>query len=270
MIWFAVLAAVSIFAWMYRREYPLAAYGWFGFLLLLAPTSSVIPIRDVIAERRIYLPFICLLFITAEFLRRIRIQPAMLASALGVVLVVASYATYQRSKVWATTLAFWSDTAAKSPGNARAHFQLAYAQWKAGNCSQAVENYAKVATLQKPDDRLLVDWALALDCLNKPDEAVAKLRQAAAHAPSALIYAQIGMIYGKRDRFEDSIAALDQAAKLEPRFEMTYVYRGNLHLTRGEYQTAAGWYRHALAINPNNQTARNALALAEQKARGAR
>ena len=42
----------------------------FGFLILLAPTSSVVPIRDVAVERRLYLPFICLLFITVDFLRR--------------------------------------------------------------------------------------------------------------------------------------------------------------------------------------------------------
>jgi tetratricopeptide (TPR) repeat protein len=263
-IWLVVLIAISVFAWMHRRSYPLAAFGWFGFLLLLAPTSSVVPIRDVIAERRLYLPFICLLLITAEFLRRIRIQPVMLASALGVVLVIASYATYQRSQVWSTALAFWTDTAAKSPNNARAQFQLAYAQWKEGRCSESADNYAKVAKLQKPDDRLLIDWALALDCLDKPDEAVSKLRQAAAMAPSALIYAQIGMVYGTRGKMDEAITALEQAEKLDPRFEMTYVYRGNVQAARGDYKNAADWYRRALSLNPNNETAQNGLAIAER------
>jgi tetratricopeptide (TPR) repeat protein len=172
-------------------------------------------------------------------------------------------ATYQRSKVWSTALAFWADTAAKSPDNPRAVFQLAYAQWKNGHCSQAVENYARVAKLQKPDDRLLVDWALALDCLDRPDEAVAKLKQASALSPSALIQAQIGMIYGKRNRSDEALATLAEAEKLDPRFEMTYVYRGNIHFARGELQTAAGWFRHALNINPNNDTARVALTRTE-------
>jgi tetratricopeptide (TPR) repeat protein len=269
-LWLAVLVAISVAAWKYRREYPLAAFGWFGFLLLLAPTSSVIPIRDVIAERRVYLPFICLLLMTVGFLRRIRVQPLMLASALALVLVVASFATHRRSGVWATALAFWTDTAAKSPGNARAQFQLAYAQWKEGRCAEAVENYGKVAKLEKPDDRLLVDWALALDCVDKPDEAVAKLRQAAAIAPSALIYAQIGMVYGKRNRFDEATVALNEAEKLDSRFEMTYVYRGNIHAAKGEYARAADWYRHALAMNPRNETARNALAVAEQNVGKAR
>ena len=264
------LLGVTVLAWRCRKQYPLAAFGWLGFLLLLAPTSSVVPIRDVIVERRLYLPFICLLLITVDFLRRWRTSPALLASVFGLVLVAGAAASYQRNHVWSTALTFWTDAAAKSPGNARAQFQLAYAQWKNGDCASAVANYEKVAALQKPDDRLLVDWALALDCVDKPDQAVAKLRQAAALAPSALIHAQIGMVYGKRGRNEEALTALAEAEKMNPAFEMTFVYRGNVFAARGDLPGAIAWYKHALAINPNNETARTALAAAEQRLRQAR
>ena len=261
------LLAVSFFAWKYRKQYPLAAFGWFGFLLLLSPTSSVVPIRDVIVERRVYLPFICLLLITVDFLRRWRPSPALMAAVFVLVLAVSAVASYQRNHVWSTALAFWTDAAEKSPRNPRAQFQLAYAQWKGGNCQAAVVNYEKVAKLQKPDDRLLVDWALALECVDKPDEAVAKLRQAAALAPSALIQAQIGMIYGKRNRQEEALAALALAEQIDPAFEMTYVYRANILAARGDLAGAVAGYRRALAINPRNDVAQSALAAAEQRLR---
>jgi tetratricopeptide (TPR) repeat protein len=261
----AALVVVTVLAWMYRKRYPLAAFGWFGFLLLLAPTSSVVPIRDVIVERRLYLPFICLLLITLDFLRRWRVSPALLGTVFALLLTASAVASYQRNRVWSSALAFWTDAAEKSPNNARARFQLAYAQWKRGDCQTAVGNYEKVAALQKPDDRLLVDWALALDCVGKPDEAVAKLRQAAAIAPSAVIQAQIGMVYGKRNRHDEALAALAEAEKLNPAFDMTFVYRGNIFAARGDLTTAAAWYRHALALNSNNEVARSALAMAEQR-----
>jgi protein O-mannosyl-transferase len=247
------IVAVSFAAWKYRRDYPLASFGWFGFLLLLA--------------RRLYLPFLCLLLMTLEFLRRWRTSPAILATVFGVVLATGAVASWQRNHVWSSALAFWSDAAEKSPKNGRAHFQLAYAQWKNGDCTAAVENYQKVAALEKPDDRLLVDWALALDCVDKPDEAVAKLREAAALAPSALPYAQIGMVYGKRNRHEEALAALAEAEKLDPRFDMTFVYRGNILAARGDLSGAVAWYKHALALNSNNTTARSGLAIAEQRLR---
>src|SRR5512143_4147669 len=45
----AALIALIAAAWIYRRRWPLAAFGVFMFVLLLAPTSSFIPISDVSA-----------------------------------------------------------------------------------------------------------------------------------------------------------------------------------------------------------------------------
>jgi hypothetical protein len=65
------LLALAAAAWIYRKRWPLASFGVFVFLLLIAPTASVIPIRDVFAERRVYLPFLGLIFIALELLRRL-------------------------------------------------------------------------------------------------------------------------------------------------------------------------------------------------------
>ena len=130
------LLALAVLAWRFRREYPLASFGYFGFLILLAPTSSVVPIKDVAVERRLYLPFICLLLITVDFIRRWNASRGLVAGALTAVCAVAAVASYQRNQVWGSALAFWQDTAAKSPTNARAQFQLAYAQWQNGQSSR--------------------------------------------------------------------------------------------------------------------------------------
>ena len=75
------LLALAVVAWRYRREFPLASFGYFGFLLLLAPTSSFVPIRDVAVERRLYLPFICLLLITVDLLRRWKTSRMVMAGS---------------------------------------------------------------------------------------------------------------------------------------------------------------------------------------------
>ena len=83
----AGLLIATVLAWIYRRRFPLASYGWFVWIILLAPTSSFVPIRDPMAERRMYLPFIGLLFITVEFLRRWKVSRNALIAALAAVLV---------------------------------------------------------------------------------------------------------------------------------------------------------------------------------------
>src|SRR5579871_3994255 len=94
------LLAASVAAWIYRRRFPLASFGWFTFLLLLAPTSSFVPIRDPIAERRLYLPFIGLLFITVDLLRRWKTGKSTIVAVLGVVLAAEAVLAYQRNELW--------------------------------------------------------------------------------------------------------------------------------------------------------------------------
>jgi protein O-mannosyl-transferase len=261
------LVALAVVAWRYRREFPLASFGYFGFLLLLAPTSSFVPIRDVAVERRLYLPFICLLLITVDLLRRWRASRMVMAGTMAAACAVAGTLTYQRSAVWSSALALWEDTSAKSPGNARAKFQLAYAQWQNGQCAPAAATYEQVSRMQKPDDRLLIDWAYALECAGKPDEAVAKVREAIKTQPSAHSYAVIGMIYGKQGRAEEALEALNSAEKADPNFDMTYVYRGNIYASRGQMAEAATQYRRALSINGNNLAAQQGLTMAQTPSR---
>ena len=104
-----------------RSRFPLAAYGFFVFLVLLAPTSSFIPIHDVFVERRLYLPFIGMLLIALECLRRLAVPPRTLALGLACVVLVCGYMTWRRAHVWASVTSLWEDSAAKSPGKPRAH-----------------------------------------------------------------------------------------------------------------------------------------------------
>lgn len=254
------LVALVALAWIYRKRFPLASYGFFVFLLLLAPTSSFIPIRDLLVERREYLPFLGLELIVLEFLRRWKTSPAALAGTLGAVLAMAGILTYQRNQVWSSTIGFWEDAVAKSPRKARPRFQLAYALYDEQRCAEAVHSYEAAAKLQPLDYELAVDWALALDCAGKPDEALAKLRQAAVFEKSAHVYTQIAKVYAGQRRFDEALAALAEAEKLNPRFDVTYYYRGNIYALQGNVQGAVAEYRRALRINPNNTVVRDALA----------
>jgi Tfp pilus assembly protein PilF len=256
------LLAVTIAAWVYRRRFPLASYGWFVFLILIAPTSSFVPIKDPFAERRLYLPFIGLLFITVEFLRRWKTSRNALITVLSLVLVAEAAATYQRNQVWSTAIDMWSDTVAKSPNKRRPRFQLAMAYFQAGHYPEAIEDFEKAAQIEPPNFDLLVDWALAYDGVGKPAEAIAKLRQAAALEKSAHVYSQIGMEYGKMGQYPQALDALDMAIRLDPNFMggMSYVYRGDVFNVQGNKLQAAQEYRHALAIDVNNSVAREKLA----------
>ena len=213
------LAAVTVLAWIYRRRFPLASYGWFVFLILIAPTSSFVPIRDPMAERRLYLPFIGLLFITVEFLRRWKTSRNSMIAVLSAVLLVEGVFTYQRNELWASAIDIWNDTVAKSPGKVRPRYQLAYVYYQAGQCSDAAEQYGKTAELSnRVGADLLLDWALAYDCAGRSEDALAKLKLAAERMPNAHIYSQLGMEYGKMGRYRGGVGGPREGAEEKPAF----------------------------------------------------
>ena len=256
---FLGLAAVSVAAWIYRRKYPLASYGWFTFLILIAPTSSFVPIRDPIAERRLYLPFIGLLFITVEFVRRWKTSRTTLIGVLGIVLLAEAALSYQRNELWGSATALWRDTARKSPHKVRPQFQLAYVEFQQQACSAAVDDYAKAARIAPPTDDLLIDWALAYDCAGQSDGAIEKLKQAAALRPSAPVYSNLAREYGKTGKYPEALEALEKAEKADPKFAMTYYTRGAVYESEGNRAQAIDEYRRALNLDGHIQAARAAL-----------
>jgi tetratricopeptide (TPR) repeat protein len=267
----AILALVAA-AIFFRRRYPLASYGFLVYVLLMAPTSSFVPIRDPIAERRLYLPMFGLLLVAVAALARLRVDRRKLAAALCGVVAVLAFLTYQRNQLWASDIAIWEDAARKSPGKQRVHFQLAHTYYSHGmaeqspeRCRDAIARYAEAARVQKPDYGLLVDWGLAYDCAGQPDAAIAKLREAAALKPTAHVYSQIGMVYAKRSEWPEALAALDQAEKLDANFDMIYDNRGGVRAKTHDLAGAAADYRHALTLNPSNEHARQMLAIVERQ-----
>lgn len=261
------LAAAAIY---YRRRYPLASYGLLAFLILLAPTSSIVPIKDPIAERRIYLAMPGLLLITVDALRRTKADYRKLSAVLALVLLVAAVVTYNRNQVWSNNIALWQDTLQKSPGKPRAHFQLAYAYYSQGRCDLALSEYEKVSQLQPVSYDLLIDWALAYDCAQQPDQALGKLRDASHIEPTAHVYSLIGMVYAKQARWGEALETLDTAQKIDPNFVMTYVYRGGIHTSVKQFELAVGDFERALQIDPGNESARAGLSMARAHIGGAR
>jgi hypothetical protein len=257
------LAAIAVAAWIYRKRWPLASFGVFMFLLLIAPTSSFIPIHDVLAEHRMYLPFLGLVLICCEALRRAKFPTIIGIGAT--VLVICCVLTYQRNQVWSSPLALWQDSVNKSPNKYRPRFQLAYElQYGENRCQEAVKSYQIAAGLGPVDDVLLIDWALALECAGRSADAADKLRQAATLNNTAHVHTQIAVVYAKHRRYPEALEELDQAEKIDPNYDMIYFYRAGVAQELGNRAEAQKQYRHALELNPQNQPARDALARVSQ------
>jgi len=114
----ALLAAMVVVASRWFRE--LRAGFWFiAGLVLLLPSSSIFPVEDLAADRRMYLPMIAFAACAGVLLERVK--PAVIG-AIAVVLIGLSI---ERTLVWRTEQSLWSDAMEKSPDKVRPKIQLA-------------------------------------------------------------------------------------------------------------------------------------------------
>ncbi len=266
----ASLAALAAAAWLWRKREPLASFGLFLFLVLLAPTSSFIPIRDPQAERRLYLPVIGLILITLALLRRWKTSRGTLTGALAAVLALAALLTWQRNHVWAGPIPLWADTVAKSPAKSRPAFQLAFAYYEAGRCSEAAEGFEKAYKLDPKSHELLVDWALALDCTGQYLPAVDKLQRALLLEKTAHAFALLGMVHAKGGNREAALRALAEAERINSAYDMTYAYRGNIYLNENNLAQAEADFLKALTLNTKNPMAAEGLRVVRARLRAPR
>jgi tetratricopeptide (TPR) repeat protein len=226
-IGFGALLLVILFAAKYRQRYRLAWFGLLVFLFLLAPTSSFLPIKDAAAERRMYLPLFALLLICIDLLREVHIKPLLVGSAC--VLVALFAATHARAHIWSSGAILWEDVLAKSPHNQRGYTHLVYGYLRERRCGEAAQRLDRLPPSIQADVPLLVSWSHVYTCLNRYDDAIAKLEQATAQQPSADVYTLIAVAQRKLGNDPAARAAIEEALVLDPNFEAARAVREELN-----------------------------------------
>ena len=259
-----ILMLVAAAIWL-RRSRPLTSAGILIFLALLAPTSSFIPIADLVTERRVYFAMIGPLLVLADLLRRWRIPPQSMAGAGLALLVVLGFATHARATLWGDEMALWRDTVAQSPNKLRPRFQLAHLLYRQRKCPEAAKEYEAAAMLAKPRVDLLVDWGLALDCAGRASDALARLREALGTERTYNSLAQLGMLLAKQGQGDEALPLLSEAVTLEPNQPSAWGYRGNVYATQGKFKEAEADYRQALALSPADPAASQGMRYVRQR-----
>ncbi|HEX2852322.1 MAG TPA: tetratricopeptide repeat protein [Opitutaceae bacterium] len=113
-----ILALLALVIVLLRKR-PVAGFVGAWFFLILAPTSSVIPVAtQTLAEHRMYLPLAAIVVAVAFLLHHFRRQLAWTLLPLLVIGAIAG--TFDRNRDYRSNLAIWEDTVRKVPDNVRA------------------------------------------------------------------------------------------------------------------------------------------------------
>jgi len=228
-----------------RAAARVAGLGLLWFLLVLAPTSTVVPLADLLVEHRPYLASLGVVLAAVALgeraAARLRWRQAGLA-AMGVVAALwlaLAAALHARNAVWESGLALWRDATAGGRGTARASIAL-------GN---------ELARLGDPGGALAA-YRMAFDkARGRPFEEAHALHNA-------------GVLLAGAGRLDEAERVMRGATQRAPRgAEMAYLLAWILFQRgAGSAAEAATWAERALAIDAGHGKAAHLLALLRAEA----
>lgn len=230
----------------------ISSFGIFWFFITLSVESTVIPIKDVIVEHRIYLPSIGIFIIFASLLEFISSRPNVKQTTIAIIVVALSVATINRNNLWADPQKLWEDVISKSPNNTRAINELGAIYRDEGRFMEANALFEKA--LQKNKNYALTYYNLG-DIqlkLNNYMNAIAFFETALAYKLTGLlrmeIFNSLGIAYSEMEKNENAIASFRNAIKEMPSSIIPYSNLGMQYLKMGKPDLAIEVLNKALQI----------------------
>jgi protein O-mannosyl-transferase len=266
----AALLAGTVWA-LYRR----GALGFLGawFFLTLAPTSSIVPIRDLAFEHRMYLSLAAVVALVVAMgwwvIGKIAARPAWSHSHRQVVAILAvvalvvplGYAALCRNLAYKDTETMWRDVLATRPGNARAHCGLAFTLAAQGRLNEAVEHYMISLRINPGDAITHNNYGGVLANMERYDEAAGHFAEAVRlHPKFAIAQVSLGNALHLKGDLEAALAAHRKAIEIDPTYGDAYFNLGQDLEKMGRLNEAIKAYEKCLSLSPAHTSAKAALA----------
>jgi protein O-mannosyl-transferase len=246
------------------------AIGFLGawFFIILAPSSSIVPIADAAFDHRMYLPLAAVITAVvlggylagrwlvergAASLRTVQISAAGLAASAVVALGML---TFHRNRDYHDAVSIWQDTVAKRPNNARAHSNLACGLIHQSRFDEAIVECHKALRLSPGYAEAHNNLGYALCRQHRFAEALPYLQMALELKPDyADAYHNLGVALAGRGNMYEAMLHYQTALELDPKHVEAHVSFGDALAGQGHYDEAMLHYQEALRLDPHHAEA---------------
>jgi hypothetical protein len=228
----ALIVLLLFLALFLIRKNRLVSFSILWFFVVLAPTSSVIPIWDIMVEYRLYLPLLSyafLLGLAVHYLFNVFRKFLSLKLSLGVVLglsclplIFYSHVTLHRNDVFKDELTVWSDTAKKSPQKMRVRHNLGRAYFNRGLIDDAIrEGEIALELSAHIKNKTNVKFVLNL----------------------------LGGGYFRKGENEKALDLFQRAAEIDPQFATAYYNMSCVYANQNEKEKALKYLKQGISLH---------------------
>ncbi|MCH2133546.1 MAG: tetratricopeptide repeat protein [Phycisphaerales bacterium] len=256
-----ILVALGLTVIAVIRRHPLA-FPAAAFFLLLAPTSSIVPIQDLAATHRMYLPLAAVIVIVVgcllAVLRSLASRHTMTIGwiALAAVVISLTTRTIIRNRDFESPVTLWEATTQATPGNHQAWMNLGVALDEAGRTDEALFHLAHAVSLDPMDPYTHLHYGAALLETGSPGEAIRELNEAVIGLKRHWIL--LGQAYLANGELEQALATFERARQANPLAEVS-IRIGNILMEAGHMDHSADIFRETAESFPEPRLRASAL-----------
>ena len=278
-VWLPFLFLLSVFivaAYLFYRSrketslswgFRLMSFGMLYFFMALSVESSLIPIKEIMVEHRVYMPsfglFLCF-SVCMVLIRNMLREPfgrAIIPASLLVVVILAGTA-YSRNAIWSDPLTLWADVVRKSPMKARPHNNLGGAYFGKGDMDAAAAEYLLAINLDPQDEGAHYNLGIYYLHHDRVDEAADEFRTAIECDPdSDDAHLGLGLALYRQERFAEAHAEFLAAAGINPFNIDAHSNLGSIYEEQGRVDDAINEYSTVIRLDPSRAGAHYSLGI---------
>jgi tetratricopeptide (TPR) repeat protein len=269
----AVLLLVT--AWALVRR-PRLGFAGAWFFLILAPTSSFIPLAstaDLAFEHRMYLPLagVAALVVIGACLLWRRWSPGgggglkRLVPIACLVLATGALAarTIVRNRDYQSQLAIWQATVDVRPTSIRGHYNLAGALAGDGKVDEAIEHYRHAVRLYPDYIQAHNNLAALLADRGRPEEAILHYEEALRLDPNVVeAHYNLALTFLQQGKLDGAVEHFKHALRLNPHLPWAHYNLASALAKQGKLDEAREEFRKAVAIKADMVVGHSDLGLA--------
>ena len=282
----ATIAVATVWGLLRGRK-----WGFLGawFLVILAPTSSVVPILSPIFEHRIYLslaaPMTLVVLVVYLFWQRLlqdkgwfagqglREQWLVPTGAATVIVVGLVFLTYLRNLDYRSMTAVWQDLAAKADlwedesenrsMHSKIHNNLGLSLVNSDTPGLALDSFRRAIRLDEKNDEAYINYGAMLhkqgdisEAMIQFDQAIEINRQAIKDNPrNVAAYEKVGSVLCMQGRAQEGLEMLRQAVRIDPEDAKAANALGVALCGQGKIEEGMATFRQIIASHPDNAEA---------------
>jgi tetratricopeptide (TPR) repeat protein len=255
-----VIVILSIF-WLRRELWSRACFFAFAyFLVALLPALGLIDTYifrySLVFDHFQYLASIGPLALAGTGLVRlsdfiIPKKPWLQSALCAGLLLILGTASWQRTWVYESEDALWTDELAKNPNCWLGHYNLGNALLQKGQVDDAVAQYQKAVEIYPNYQEAHGNLGLALFQKGQVDDAVAQYQKAVEINPNYVqAHYNLGVALFQKGQVDDAVAQYQRAVEIDPNFAAAHIDLGNAFFQKGHLEEAIAQFQKAVEINP--------------------